>query len=150
LGRPLAVSYAPCAAAGAGPPCRCTVTCPLTRQVRCLPPRRGRSTPHPRWSGRARAAGRPPRPIFLPLLNHFGIDPLFLGILVALNLQTSFLTPPMAISAYYLKGVAPANVHLTQIFRGSFPFLMMVMIAMVVLYVFPEIVFAPPQMFYGR
>jgi tripartite ATP-independent transporter DctM subunit len=57
-------------------------------------------------------------PIFLPLLPHFGIDPLFFGILVALNLQTSFLTPPMAMSAYYLKGVAPPFVSLIQIFKG--------------------------------
>jgi tripartite ATP-independent transporter DctM subunit len=89
-------------------------------------------------------------PIFLPLLNHFGIDPLFFGILVALNLQTSFLTPPMAMSAYYLKGVAPPGVRLTQIFSGSLPFLGMVIIAMVVLYVFPDIVYALPRMFYGR
>jgi tripartite ATP-independent transporter DctM subunit len=89
-------------------------------------------------------------PIFLPLLNHFGIDPLFFGILVALNLQTSFLTPPMAMSAYYLKGVAPPQVRLTQIFGGSLPYLAMVLIAMIVLYMFPEIVFTLPQMFYGR
>ena len=57
-------------------------------------------------------------PIFLPLLPHFGVDPLFFGILVALNLQTSFLTPPMAMSAYYLKGIAPPSVRLTQIFCG--------------------------------
>jgi tripartite ATP-independent transporter DctM subunit len=89
-------------------------------------------------------------PIFLPLLNHFGIDPLFFGILVALNLQTSFLTPPMAMSAYYLKGVAPPQVRLTQIFGGSLPFLGMVIIAMIVLYVFPDIVYALPRMFYGN
>ena len=62
-------------------------------------------------------------PIFLPLLEHFGVDPLFFGILIALNLQTSFLTPPMAMSAYYLKGIAPATVQLWTIFRGCFPFL---------------------------
>jgi len=89
-------------------------------------------------------------PIFLPLLPHFGIDPLFFGILVALNLQTSFLTPPMAMSAYYLKGVAPPQVRLTQIFAGSLPFLGMVFIAMIVMYVFPEIVYSLPQLFYGR
>ncbi|WP_150121527.1 TRAP transporter large permease subunit, partial [Sulfitobacter sp. HI0023] len=57
-------------------------------------------------------------PIFLPLLAVFEIDPLFFGILVALNLQTSFLTPPMAMSAYYLKGIAPPELRLTQIFAG--------------------------------
>jgi TRAP-type mannitol/chloroaromatic compound transport system permease large subunit len=89
-------------------------------------------------------------PIFLPLLPHFGIDPLFFGILVALNLQTSFLTPPMAMSAYYLKGIAPPFVQLTQIFKGCLPFLGMVFIAMVILYVFPDVVYWLPSVFYGR
>ena len=78
-------------------------------------------------------------PIFLPLLPHFGIDPLFFGILVALNLQTSFLTPPMAMAAYYLKAVAPRHVQLIQIFKGCMPFLSMVFLAMILLYTFPEI-----------
>ncbi|MDO7732229.1 MAG: TRAP transporter large permease subunit, partial [Paracoccaceae bacterium] len=73
-------------------------------------------------------------PIFLPLLEQFGIDPLFFGILVALNLQTSFLTPPMAMSAYYLKGIAPPELKLTQIFRGVMPFLACVIISMVLMY----------------
>jgi len=89
-------------------------------------------------------------PIFLPLLPHFGIDPLFFGILVALNLQTSFLTPPMAMSAYYLKGIAPPHVQLTEIFRGSYPYLMMVLLAMVIMYNFPDIVFWLPDQMYGR
>ena len=63
-------------------------------------------------------------PIFLPLLEHFGVDPLFFGILIAINLQTSFLTPPMAMSAYYLKGIAPKEVELWTIFKGCFPFLL--------------------------
>jgi tripartite ATP-independent transporter DctM subunit len=89
-------------------------------------------------------------PIFLPLLPHFGIDPLFFGILVALNLQTSFLTPPMAMSAYYLKGIAPPFVQLMQIFKGCMPFLGMVFIAMAILYIFPDVVFWLPSVFYGR
>ncbi len=89
-------------------------------------------------------------PIFLPLLPHFGIDPLFFGILVALNLQTSFLTPPMAMAAYYLKGVAPQGVELTQIFRGVMPYLAMILIAMVLLYSFPQITFYLPELIYGR
>ncbi len=89
-------------------------------------------------------------PIFLPLLPHFGVDPLFFGILVALNLQTSFLTPPMAMSAYYLKGIAPASVRLTQIFSGCMPFLAMVFIAMAIVYIVPEIVFYLPEALYGR
>jgi TRAP-type mannitol/chloroaromatic compound transport system permease large subunit len=89
-------------------------------------------------------------PIFLPLLPHFGIDPLFFGILVALNLQTSFLTPPMAMSAYYLKGIAPPHVQLVEIFRGCMPFLAMVFLAMILVYVFPAITEWLPQLFYGR
>ncbi len=88
-------------------------------------------------------------PIFLPLLPIFDIDPLFFGILVALNLQTSFLTPPMAMSAYYLKGIAPPHVRLVQIFRGCMPFLMMVFLSMIIVYVFPEIVHWLPELVYG-
>jgi tripartite ATP-independent transporter DctM subunit len=88
-------------------------------------------------------------PIFLPLLPHFDIDPLFFGILVALNLQTSFLTPPMAMAAYYLKGIAPPHVQLVQIFRGCMPFLAMVFIAMTLLYLFPGIALWLPELVYG-
>jgi tripartite ATP-independent transporter DctM subunit len=88
-------------------------------------------------------------PIFLPLLPVFGVDPLFFGILVALNLQTSFLTPPMAMSAYYLKGVAPPFVQLIEIFKGVMPFLLMVFISMFLLYVFPEIALWLPHLVYG-
>ena len=88
-------------------------------------------------------------PIFLPLLPMFGVDPLFFGILVALNLQTSFLTPPMAMSAYYLKGIAPPELRLTQIFSGVMPFLLLVLVSMVLVYVFPGLVFGLPEMFYG-
>ena len=89
-------------------------------------------------------------PIFLPLLAVFDIDPLFFGILVALNLQTSFLTPPMAMSAYYLKGIAPPELKLTQIFSGVMPFLFCVILSMVLMYIFPSIVFYLPELFYGR
>jgi len=88
-------------------------------------------------------------PIFLPLLAFFDVDPLFFGILVALNLQTSFLTPPMAMSAYYLKGIAPPEVRLTQIFAGVMPFLFCVILSMVLMYLYPQIVFYLPQLFYG-
>jgi len=89
-------------------------------------------------------------PIFLPMLPAFGIDPLFFGILVALNLQTSFLTPPMAMAAYYLKGVAPPHVQLMDIFRGIMPFLSMVILAMLIIYTFPQIVYWLPTTLYGR
>ena len=88
-------------------------------------------------------------PIFLPLLPLFGIDPLFFGILVALNLQTSFLTPPMAMSAYYLKGIAPPQVKLTEIFAGCLPFVFMVFLCMILMYVYPDIVFMLPEAMYG-
>ena len=88
-------------------------------------------------------------PIFLPLLAFFEIDPLFFGILVALNLQTSFLTPPMAMSAYYLKGIAPPGVELTDIFKGSLPFVFMVFIAMIIVYNVPGAVYWLPGLFYG-
>lgn len=89
-------------------------------------------------------------PIFLPLLPHFNVDPMFFGILIALNLQTSFLTPPMAMSAYYLKGVAPKNVELVTIFKGCLPFLGMVFVAMALVYIFPQIVYWLPDLFYGN
>jgi TRAP-type mannitol/chloroaromatic compound transport system permease large subunit len=88
-------------------------------------------------------------PIFLPLLPLFEVDPLFFGILVALNLQTSFLTPPMAMSAYYLKGIAPPEIRLTQIFSGILPFLFCVLVSMALMYIYPQIVFYLPNLFYG-
>jgi TRAP-type mannitol/chloroaromatic compound transport system permease large subunit len=89
-------------------------------------------------------------PIFLPLLPHFNVDPLFFGILVALNLQTSFLTPPMAMAAYYLKGVSPPHVTLVQIFSGVLAFLSMIFLSMVILYVFPGIALWLPTWVYGK
>jgi tripartite ATP-independent transporter DctM subunit len=89
-------------------------------------------------------------PIFLPLLPHFSVDPMMFGILVALNLQTSFLTPPMAMSAYYLKGIAPPFVELWTIFKGCFPFLAMVFVTMIVIYTVPAIMFWLPDLIYGR
>jgi tripartite ATP-independent transporter DctM subunit len=88
-------------------------------------------------------------PIFLPLLSHFNIDPLLFGVLVALNLQTAFLSPPMAMSAYYLKGVAPKSVLLTQIFRGCMPFLYIVIVCMVLIYIWPDIALWLPRAVYG-
>jgi tripartite ATP-independent transporter DctM subunit len=89
-------------------------------------------------------------PIFLPLLPLFNVDPLFFGILIALNLQTSFLTPPMAMSAYYLKGIAPPHVRLTQIFAGSLPYVGMVFLSMILVYNFPSLVYWLPELVYGR
>jgi TRAP-type mannitol/chloroaromatic compound transport system permease large subunit len=87
-------------------------------------------------------------PIFIPLLPHFNIDPLFFGLLVALNLQTAFLSPPVAMAAFYLKGVSPPHVTLNQIFAGMLPFMGIQVIALVLLYSFPEIGLWLPQMLY--
>jgi tripartite ATP-independent transporter DctM subunit len=88
-------------------------------------------------------------PIFLPLLKTFQIDPLIFGILVALNIQTSFNTPPMAMAAYYLKGVAPPYVKLTEIFAGALPFVFLVFLSMALVYIFPEIALWLPSKLYG-
>jgi tripartite ATP-independent transporter DctM subunit len=88
-------------------------------------------------------------PIFLPLLAHFEVDPMMFGILIALNLQTSFLTPPMAMAAYYLKGIAPPHVQLMAIFGGCLPFVGMVIVTMAIIYIFPQTVFWLPDVFYG-
>ncbi|WP_238914301.1 TRAP transporter large permease [Achromobacter insolitus] len=87
-------------------------------------------------------------PIFVPLLNTFGIDPLFFGLLVALNLQTAFLSPPVAMSAFYLKGVSPPHVTLNQIFLGMMPFMGIQVVAIFLLYVFPGIGMWLPTVLY--
>ncbi len=87
-------------------------------------------------------------PIFIPLLPHFGIDPLFFGLLVALNLQTAFLSPPVAMAAFYLKGVSPPHVTLNAIFMGMMPFMGIQVLALVLLYVFPGIGLWLPHVLY--
>ncbi|MBY0411894.1 MAG: TRAP transporter large permease subunit [Burkholderiaceae bacterium] len=87
-------------------------------------------------------------PIFIPLLDNFGVDPLFFGLLVALNLQTAFLSPPVAMSAFYLKGVAPKHVTLNQIFAGMLPFMGIQVLAIFLLYMFPAIGLWLPQVLY--
>lgn len=87
-------------------------------------------------------------PIFVPLLNAFGIDPLFFGLLVALNLQTAFLSPPVAMSAFYLKGVSPPHVTLNQIFLGMMPFMGIQVVAIFLLYMFPGIGLWLPTVLY--
>ena len=89
-------------------------------------------------------------PIFLPLLPHFAIDPLMFGILVAINLQTAFLSPPMAMAAFYLKGIAPPHVRLTQIFSGCMPYVGIVILCMALIYIFPQIVTWLPNLLYNR
>ena len=87
-------------------------------------------------------------PIFIPLLDNFGVDPLFFGLLVALNLQTAFLSPPVAMAAFYLKGVSPPHVTLNQIFAGMLPFMGIQIIAIVLLYQFPAIGLWLPTVLY--
>ena len=87
-------------------------------------------------------------PIFLPLLPKFGVDPIFFGILVALNTQTAFNTPPVAMAAFYLKGVAPSWVKLADIFSGALPFVFMVFLTMLLVYIFPGIALWLPDYLY--
>jgi TRAP-type mannitol/chloroaromatic compound transport system permease large subunit len=87
-------------------------------------------------------------PIFIPLLDNFGVDPLFFGLLVALNLQTAFLSPPVAMAAFYLKGVAPPHVTLNQIFAGMIPFMLIQIVAIFLLYMFPAIGLWLPEVLY--
>jgi TRAP-type mannitol/chloroaromatic compound transport system permease large subunit len=89
-------------------------------------------------------------PIFIPLLAQFNIDPLFFGLLVALNLQTAFLSPPVAMAAFYLKGVAPPHVTLNQIFLGMMPYMAIQVLAIFLLYMFPAIGLWLPSLVYGR
>jgi tripartite ATP-independent transporter DctM subunit len=88
-------------------------------------------------------------PIFLPMLDNFGVNPYFFAMLVALNLQTSFLTPPMAMSAYYLKGVLKNQIELIEIFKGLLPYLAIVLFAMFLLYQFPGIALWLPDYLFG-
>ena len=88
-------------------------------------------------------------PIFLPMLDAFGVNPYFFAMLVALNLQTSFLTPPMAMSAYYLKGVAGNQIELIEIFKSIMPYLFIVIFTMVLMYNIPEIALFLPDYFFG-
>jgi tripartite ATP-independent transporter DctM subunit len=88
-------------------------------------------------------------PIFLPLLPNYGVDPIFFGILVALNTQTAFNTPPVAMAAFYLKGVAPPEVKLTDIFAGTLPFVGLVFFTMALVYIFPGLALWLPNYLYG-
>ncbi|MBS0340561.1 MAG: TRAP transporter large permease subunit [Proteobacteria bacterium] len=88
-------------------------------------------------------------PIFLPLLAHFQIDPLLFGVLVFVNLQAAFLSPPVAMSAFYLKGVSPSHVTINQIFAGMMPYMLIVILCMVFMYIWPGLTLWLPQYLYG-
>jgi TRAP-type mannitol/chloroaromatic compound transport system permease large subunit len=89
-------------------------------------------------------------PIFLPMLKHFGIDPVLWGTLVFVNLQAAFLSPPVAMSAFYLKGVAPKHVTLNQIFAGMMPYMLIVIVCMIIMYLWPGMTLWLPNYLYGR
>ena len=88
-------------------------------------------------------------PIFLPLLKHFSIDPVLWGVLVFVNLQAAFLSPPVAMSAFYLKGVSPPHVTLNQIFAGMMPYMLVVIVCMVLMYLWPGMTLWLPEYLYG-
>jgi len=89
-------------------------------------------------------------PIFIPILAHFDVNPLFFGLLVALNLQTAFLSPPVAMAAFYLKGVSPPHVSLNQIFLGMMPYMVIQVFAIFLLYMFPAIGLWLPSLVYSN
>jgi len=89
-------------------------------------------------------------PIFLPMLKHFNIDPILWGTLVFVNLQAAFLSPPVAMSAFYLKGVAPKHVTLNQIFAGMMPYMLIVIVCMVLMYIWPGMTLWLPNYLYGN
>jgi TRAP-type mannitol/chloroaromatic compound transport system permease large subunit len=89
-------------------------------------------------------------PIFIPLLSHFNIDPILFGTMVAVNLQAAFLSPPVAMSAFYLKGVAPKHVTLNQIFAGMMPYMIIVLICLVFMYIWPGMTLWLPEFLYGK
>ncbi|MES2941030.1 MAG: TRAP transporter large permease subunit [Pseudomonadota bacterium] len=88
-------------------------------------------------------------PIFLPLLQHFQIDPILWGVLVFVNLQAAFLSPPVAMSAFYLKGVSPPHVTINQIFAGMMPYMLIVIVCMVLMYIWPQLTLWLPKYLYG-
>jgi TRAP-type mannitol/chloroaromatic compound transport system permease large subunit len=88
-------------------------------------------------------------PIFLPLLKHFNIDPVLWGTLVFVNLQAAFLSPPVAMSAFYLKGVSPKHVTLNQIFAGMMPYMLIVIVCMIIMYFWPGMTLWLPNYLYG-
>jgi TRAP-type mannitol/chloroaromatic compound transport system permease large subunit len=89
-------------------------------------------------------------PIFIPLLSHFQIDPILFGTMVAVNLQAAFLSPPVAMSAFYLKGVAPKHVTLNQIFAGMMPYMIIVCICLAFMYIWPGMTLWLPEFLYGN
>jgi TRAP-type mannitol/chloroaromatic compound transport system permease large subunit len=88
-------------------------------------------------------------PIFIPLLGHFQVDPILFGTMVAVNLQAAFLSPPVAMSAFYLKGVSPPHVTLNQIFAGMMPYMLIVVLCLICMYIWPGMTLWLPEFLYG-
>jgi TRAP-type mannitol/chloroaromatic compound transport system permease large subunit len=89
-------------------------------------------------------------PIFIPLLSHFEVDPILFGTMVAVNLQAAFLSPPVAMSAFYLKGVSPKHVTLNQIFAGMMPYMIIVCLCLAGMYIWPGMTLWLPEFLYGK
>jgi TRAP-type mannitol/chloroaromatic compound transport system permease large subunit len=89
-------------------------------------------------------------PIFIPLLTHFNVDPILFGTMVAVNLQAAFLSPPVAMSAFYLKGVSPKHVTLNQIFAGMMPYMLIVCVCLMFMYIWPGMTLWLPEFLYGK
>ena len=89
-------------------------------------------------------------PIFIPLLSHFNVDPILFGTMVAVNLQAAFLSPPVAMSAFYLKGVSPKHVTINQIFAGMMPYMLIVVVCLVFMYIWPGMTLWLPEFLYGK
>ena len=89
-------------------------------------------------------------PIVGPALLMLGVDPIWLGIMIAINLQTSFLTPPFGFALFYLRGVAPDTLATKDIYKGVMPFILIQLGVLIALAIFPELVTALPQAVYGN
>jgi TRAP-type mannitol/chloroaromatic compound transport system permease large subunit len=88
-------------------------------------------------------------PIIGPVLLAMGLDPIWLGVMIAINLQTSFLTPPFGFALFYLRGVAPASVRTSSIYRGVMPFIAIQLSVLVILSIWPQLVTWLPDLIYG-
>jgi len=88
-------------------------------------------------------------PIVGPILLAMGIDPVWLGVMIAINLQTSFLTPPFGFALFYLRGVAPESVETSAIYRGVIPFVIIQLVALAILSLFPSLATWLPKIVYG-
>ena len=87
-------------------------------------------------------------PIIGPAILMMGVEPLWFGIMIAVNLQTSFLTPPFGFALFYLRGVAPSSVLTSQIYKGAIPFVGIQLIMLIILWFFPELATYLPEVIY--